>query len=442
MKTHFIDEFKKNNISLIITCDCGTNDFDEVAHAKSLNIDMIITDHHEAASARFPKDIIACINPKISGETYPEKNLSGSAVAFKLLSACASEIFPAKEIDIFLEKFLEIAAIGIMADCVKLRGENRILAKFGLAKLKNTSWSGLRKLLDRADIDSRNISAETIGFTIAPRINAASRIGDVYVASELFCGDERKHLDRIQHLEDLNFHRQKLTEDAVTEAKSQINKDANFQLFFREDWIPGVLGLLASRYVATLDQPVICATIREDGKLTASCRSSDGHSIIDALNANSDLFHKFGGHDGAAGFIADCERLDEIRERLNSFFAQGSKDKAPVLVEGFLNSEFLNIETVDFLKTLEPFGKGNDNPIFGIRNARVLDFILMGKNKNHGRIVLDFENEEFQLVAFFCNGLSTKLKIGEKYDFLFTMSSNFWQGQERMQLRFFDMRKM
>ncbi len=441
LKKSYIDEFATKNVGLIITCDCGTNDCDEIAHANSLGIDTIITDHHEADLARIAKQAVACINPKVLGETYPERELSGSAIAFKLISACATSLLPPEETKEFLTKFLEIAAIGIVADCVPLQGENRILAKFGLQNLAKTKWPGLKKMLQKADVDPRNITAETVGFAIGPRLNAASRIGDVYVASELFCGDERKHFDRIEHLEDLNFQRQKLTEDAVNQAASQVNKDASFQLFFHENWIPGVLGLLASRYVSTLDQPVICATIREDGLLTASCRSSEGHSMIDALNDNADLFHKFGGHDGAAGFITSCEKLEEIRKHLNSFFFKNSKEKQPLQLEGFLSADFLNIETVDFLKTLEPFGKGNENPTFGIRNAQVLDFILMGKNKNHGRIVLDFEGEEFQLVAFFCNGLSKQLKIGEKYDFLFTISANFWQGQERMQLRFVDMRK-
>jgi len=317
LKMSFIDEFKINNVGLIITCDCGTNNFAEITHAKNLGIDTIVTDHHESDLSRFPKDAIACINPKIAGETYPERELSGSAIAFKLISACASEVFPTAEVTVFLEKFLEIAAIGIVADCVDLLGENRTLAKFGLQNLTKTKWSGLKKLLDRADIDSRNISAETIGFTIGPRINAASRIGDVYVASELFCGDEARHFDRIEHLEELNSRRQKLTEDAVNKAKSQVREEAPAQFFYHKDWIPGVLGLLCSRYVSVFDKPVIAMTIREDGLLTASCRASEGYSIIEALNANADLFQQFGGHDGAAGFLAD---MISNRDSLRIFF--------------------------------------------------------------------------------------------------------------------------
>jgi single-stranded-DNA-specific exonuclease len=441
LKTHFIDEFQEENVGLIITCDCGTNDAEEVAYAKKLKIDTIITDHHESDLFRYPKDAIACLNPRIKGETYPEKQLSGSAVAFKLISACAVEVFPTKEVDIFLEKFLEMAAIGVIADCVDLLGENRILAKLGLSKIKGTDWSGLRKLLDRANIDLRNISAETIGFTIGPRINAASRIGDVYIASELFCGDEEKHFERLDYLEEFNLLRQKLTEEAVLKAKSQIREDASSQFFFNKDWIPGVLGLLCSRYVSVFDCPVFAATIREDGLLTASCRASAGFSIIEALNANAELFHKFGGHNGAAGFLADPKNLKEIEEKLNLFFAENNKKEIPVSVDAFLSSDLLKIETMDFLNNFAPFGKGNENPVFGIKNARVYDFQTMGKNKNHGRIFLDFEDEKIELIAFFCTDLLEKIEIGKKYDFLFTMATNFWRGEERIQFRFFDVRE-
>ncbi len=442
LKSHFIDDFKTKKVGLIITCDCGTNDFTEIAYAKELQIDTIVTDHHESDLSRFPKTAIACLNPKISGETYPEKQLSGSAVAFKLISACATETFPDEENrNLFLEKFLEMAAIGLVADCVDLLGENRVLAKLGLEKLKKTSWSGLEKLLNKAEVDFQNISAETIGFTIGPRINAASRIGDVYIASELFCGNESRHFERLEQLEKFNNLRQKLTEEAVLKAKSQVRETAPFQMFFNEDWLPGILGLLCSRYVPLYDSPVVAATIREDGLLTASCRAAKGFSMIKALQANAKLFHKFGGHDGAAGFLANPKDFEKIKEKLDLFFATNSRQENPVFVDAFLSSDLLNITTIDFLKNLEPFGKGNEIPIFGIKKARFDNFRMMGKNKNHGRISLNFEDEKIELIAFFCDDLLEKIKLGQKYDFLFTMNSNFWNGMEQVQFRFFDVRE-
>ncbi len=442
LKTYLIDELIDKNIGLIITCDCGINDQAEVAHAKNLGMDVIITDHHDPDLNRFPDEAIAILNPKQAHCEYLEKNLSGSAVAFKLMSALATKFLPEDEQADFIEKYLEICAIGLVGDCVPLQNENRILTKFGLQKLKNTSWTGLQKLLTNAQVETDSINEETVGFAIAPRLNASSRVGNVLTASELFLGDKNKHDQRINTLENWNQERRELTETSVKESHAKIEEDAFCQFLVSKNWRPGILGLLCSRWSEQLDVPVIACTIRDDGILAASCRAPKGFSIIDALRScPRELFENVGGHAGAAGFSAKEENAEQIKELLNKYFAQNIREPQKVPVEVFLSPEiFVNQaeDIVNFLKKMAPFGMGNDVPIWGMRGVKVLDFCEMGANKNHSRTTVEVGDEVFDFVNFFHGDYLDKISIGDEVDFAFTISENYFRGERRLQFRIVD----
>lgn len=440
LKRSHIDELAERKVKLIITCDCGVNDQEAVAYAQEKKIDVIITDHHEPDEKRFPIDAVAVLNPKIKGCKYPEKNLSGAGIALKLAMALGSKKFQGVELIDFLEKFFEICAIGLIADCVDLAGENRIIAKFGLEKMHKTSWDGLKKLLDHCNIDPRNIDEQTVGFTIAPRLNAASRIGDVLVATQLFLGEKDMHAGRITKLDELNELRRKMTQRAYRESISQVRAGAAMQFFFREDWNPGILGLLAGRCAEELDVPVVAASIRKDGLLTASCRAPLGYRMNEALSANEKLFEHFGGHNGAAGFQAKPEKRDQIHRMLEAHFAREEREKPAIPVEATIDCKLVTLELSEFLKFVSPFGNGNKEPIFELDQVEISDFQVMGKDRNHLRLWGMCEGKQMEFTAFFADNFLNKLRIGQKLDILFTLSENIWKDERRLQMRVVDIR--
>ena len=439
LKKHIIEDIASKDTKLIITCDCGINDREEVAYASGLGMDIVITDHHEQKPNHYPDKAIAVINPKQKSCAYPDKDLAGAGVAFKLISALAEASFDdVDSILAFLPKFLELAAIGSIADCVPLTGENRTIAKFGLEKLKTTQWKGLRLLLEESNGGLEHIDEQTIGFVVAPRINASSRIGDVYWAVQLFLGEEEKHGQRLQNMGKWNDERKELTHQSLQESMEQVRDGAPFQMFFHEKWEPGILGLVASRQSEDLQVPVAACTIREDGVLTASCRAPEGYDMIGGLVVCGDLFGQYGGHKGAAGFIANKEDKEKIHTALEKHFGKCKQIQKDTAVEAFIPSALIGEELTEFLHDLSPFGAGNREPIFGLRNVELLDVQTLGKEQNHLRLKVKEGKTELELMAFFSDGLLPLLKIGEKVDVLFTISENVWKGEKRVQLRMVD----
>ena len=441
LKEHLIEEIASKEVKLMITCDCGINEAKEVRYAQSLGMDVIVTDHHDPDPDRFPSEAVAVINPSLTHCPYPDENLSGSGIAFKLISALADRFFHTKQAKgNFLHIFLEINALGVIADCVPLQGENRILAKHGLNNIKTTRWEGLKKLLQFSEIDFNGINEETVGFHIAPRLNAASRIGNVMTAVQLFLGDKQKHQSLIRELEELNEYRRELTQQAMGECSSQVVEGRKFQFFAHTDWIPGVLGLVAGRYAEMLNVPVIAMRLNEDDTVSASCRAPEGYSIIEALRTCGHLLHRYGGHDGAAGFATKKEYLDEIKSILEQYFQVIQKPDLSTKIEAFLSPSVLDFGLVDFLKELSPFGVGNPLPTFGFQEVKILDVRQIGADKNHLRVVGAIERKEVDFIGFFLGDLFEKLHAGQILDILFTVGENHWKGERKLQLRIIDLR--
>ncbi len=442
IKPHHVDEIASQKVKLIITCDCGVNDLEALQYAFEKKIDVIITDHHTPDENIQKRPVIATINPLMKECSYPEKNLSGAGIAFKLISALAEKYFDNKaEKTNFLHKYIEIATIGIIADCVPLIGENRIITKLGLEQMKTTQWTGLRHFFISNEIDQQNIDEQTIGFAIAPRLNAASRIGDVTIATQLFLGDENQHPARLNQLEHWNKKRKHLTHISLQESHDQVRPKASVQIFVNENWHPGILGLIASKQSETLGVPVIAATLRADGLLAASCRAPEGSHMAQALQSCRQLFTHFGGHAGAAGFVAQPKHLEAIREALDTHFSQQSSIVPSHEVNAFVSSHILDFETIDFLKTIAPFGIGNLEPVFGLQGVTIQDYKIMGTHKNHIRLTLAGESENFQAIAFFAETWINRITSGQIVDILCTVSDSYWQGQRRREVRVVDIRE-
>ncbi len=443
LKNYHIDEIAEQNVRLIITCDCGINDHKEVEYAAKKGMDVIITDHHEPDPKRFPKKAVAILNPLRSKCAYPEKNLSGSGVALKLIQGVANSHFASEaQTNEFVDKYYEVCVIGLVADCVKLSGENRVLAKIGLEKLKNPQWEGLKELLVQSDIDLEGISEETIGFHIAPRLNASSRIGNVLMATQLFLGEEKGHFDRVQKLEKWNVYRQDLTEAAMAQAHPQINEGADFQYFTHPDWLPGILGLVAGRYCNQLGVPIIAGR-KQDGLIKASCRAPKGYSIIAALKSCEDCFLQYGGHDGAAGFSIKEEDLSRLIDQLNDYFRTTEAEvQNTTAVSAVIGDHLLTLDLAEFLKQMGPYGIGNPLPIFRLNDLTVIQHENIGKNKNHLRLTTQDKNGTIiEFMAFFLGELSSDLEAQEKIDALCTIGINYWRGEAQLQLRLEDIAK-
>lgn len=441
LQKKFMDNFAKKGVKLVITCDCATNDAVEISHGKSLGIDTIVTDHHKMDPARFPKDAVAVVNCQTS-ENITERSLSGSAVAFKFASALLSTFFEheQKKISEIIDPLFEIATIGIISDCVKLVGDNRIIAKYGLAKMPQTEWDGLQKLMEKLKIN--DVDEQTIGFSIAPHLNAASRLGDVMIAVQLFLGNPAKNGERVAYLTELNKERRVATTNLIDAAERQVKAGAACQFFFQENWPQGIMGLAASHFAEKLNVPIVVGTIRQiNGMLSTSCRAPEGYSIIDGLENSAKLLTSFGGHAGAAGFIAEKDDLEKIRENLNKYFAQQEIKQPVINVESFVSPEILNSDLTEFFKFLAPFGAGNPAKILGLEKVKITNIYLMGKDGNHAKFTGKIDNKEVQFVAFFAETFLKSIKISDELDILVSVSENKWKGKTSLQLKLVDARK-
>ncbi|HEY5713925.1 MAG TPA: single-stranded-DNA-specific exonuclease RecJ, partial [Candidatus Gracilibacteria bacterium] len=434
LKKEIIDEIVEKQVGLLITCDCGINDHEEVAYAVSKGLEVIVTDHHDPDPKRFPREALAVVNPLLDHCAYPDQNLSGAGIALKLVQALLD---PCE-----LEPYLEMAAMGIIADCVPLRGESRIIAKLGLEALKDTGWEGLRSFFIEQEIDPDAINEETVAFHLAPRINAASRLGDVMMATQLFLGEPSKIDARWGYLHNLNEKRKVLTDQTLQEALEQVDETAACQIVFAPHWRQGILGLVASRISEKYTQPVLAVRQVDEYLVSGSCRAPEGFSMIEALRANEDLLLQYGGHAGAAGFTCKLSNLRTLEQRLKDYFAAQNIEKAALSLAALVNIEVLNMELVDFLNRLAPFGMGHQKPILGIEGLQILSVQPMGQSGDHFRLTGSKDDQVVELVGFFKGDWITQITPGEIHDVAFTVGDNYFQGERKIQLKLEDIRVM
>ncbi len=313
MKSYFFDELATKQVKLVISVDCGTRDIEVIQAAKKLGIDVIVTDHH-AIPEFIPEEAIAIISPKLPGTPYPFTGLSGSGVAFKLLSAVASRIYPKREeYEEILTSFIDFAALGTVADMMPLVGENRTIVKLGLAQLANSRSPGLRELIAGKSL----LSADIIGFHIGPRINAAGRMESADTALRaLICGDEQVAA-LLAEIEVLNGLRKGSTEKFMEEALEVVDPREPVIFFVSDSIDHGVIGLVAGRLAERFSKPaIVCA--HDADKVFGSARSPASYDITAALTRVSEYFIAFGGHAQAAGFTLKPENFEAFRAALGT----------------------------------------------------------------------------------------------------------------------------
>lgn len=447
MNIEAIEKIKKKNVSLIITVDCGITNITEVEKAKSLGIDVIITDHHHVPDV-VPK-AYSIINPHARDSKYPFKELAGVGVAFKVAQAVYKKLIPEKYEQ--TKWMLDLVAIGTIADCVPLIGENRLFAKYGLIVLSKTRRAGLKELFNvgRMIVDEKNIpDTKKVSFYIAPRINAAGRIKHANLAFDLI---KEKNVAKAREfaleIEAHNTERQKITEKVVEEVRilaQNMYKEKKFIFAAGEHFPMGVLGLAAGKIVQEFSRPA--AIFQKKGGISVgSFRSIPKLNIIEIIQKCGDLLEKFGGHAQAAGASVKNENLEKFYEKMDSLIGKeldGFEIVEEILVDSELGAEDLDFKLLDDLEKLRPFGEGNREPVFLIKNLIVREKKIVGNGNKHVKLFLSREGvpKIFEAISF--NGYEKHLNVSEKdkVDILCNVQKDEWNGKSKIQLTLVDLK--
>lgn len=444
-----VDFFAQENTKIIITLDCGMMNHDEVRSANEQGIDVIIVDHHHVPEVL--PEAFAIINPKLKNETYPFRELCGAGTTFKVAQALVTRLQPEKLEQ--LKWFLDIVAIGTVADVMPLIGENRVLVKYGLLVLSKTRNLGLQALLRiaRANFTEKSLpDAEFIAFQIAPRINAASRMAHAKIAHDLLVAKTPEEaLVLAQELQKLNTERQKQSSALTQEVSDYFQnhkKEAKFWLAAAPHYAYGIVGLVAGRIAHAHQKPTAILTQGEQTS-RGSFRSVPGFSVIEALEQCSHLLHKYGGHEQAAGMHIANENLALFEEQFSLLVEQWHQKKPVYSSEKslFVDAEVLpahiNISLVHELKKLAPFGEGNREPVFALRGVTVKNFRTIGKNNEHLKLTLLIGEKEIDAIGFQLAQSASDVLDQSVIDIAFTLEENFWNNRSRLQLKLLDIQK-
>ena len=440
-----VKEAIKINARLVLTVDCGISSNEEVKVLNAHNIDVIITDHHEVPKALPPAYSI--INPLQEACAYPDKNLSGVSIAFKLCEALCS-VFNCKDI----WKHLDLVSLGTISDVAPLIGENRILVKEGLKLLNNgASNKGIKALIEASGLKKRReFGSFELGFILGPRINAIGRLGSANTAVELLLTDDASKAEVLaKRLNEANRERQRIESLTLKEAISKVERDINFKehkviVLNQEDWHLGVMGIVASRISDKFYRPTILISTK-DGIGRGSGRSIENFHLFEALMGCANVLKEFGGHKYACGLTILEKNLAQFKKTINEIAncVLTPEDLSPFIdIDAEIDLDSLDHGAVGDLARLEPFGERNPEPVFCSRNltlaqpARILKgehikFQVRGGNKN-------FEAIGFRLVKN--SDAEVILRKYSKFDLVYTVSFNSWQGVDRIQLKIKDIK--
>ena len=428
----------ENGIKLIITVDTGVAAVHEAAIAQELGLDLIITDHHEPGPVL--PEALAIIHPKLPDSIYPFRELAGVGVAFKLAHALYGEV---------PEHLFEIAVIGTIADLVSLKGENRLIAKKGLEKLKVTQNIGLKAILKVAGVDLMTINEETIGFTLAPRINAVGRLEDADLAVQLLLTDDPHEAESLaEEMDALNKTRQEIVNAITVEAIEEVEKNYPIEtnkvlVIGKEGWNPGVIGIVASRLVEKFYRPTIVLNFDPDkGVAKGSARSIIGYDLFKNLSTCRELLPHFGGHPMAAGMTLKLEDVAELRERLNRIADEQLTDTDLIPVTQ-LDEEIrlgdISLSSLDELSLLAPFGMDNPKPKVLIDNVAITSMRKIGSEQNHLKVLVNEEGSTLDGVGFGLGTLVDHISPASKISLIGELSINEWNNIRKPQIFIHDM---
>jgi single-stranded-DNA-specific exonuclease len=433
MRPEVVETAAAEGVKLIVSVDTGIRAAEVVRRANELAVDVIVTDHHLPETELPPA--LAVLNPNRPDCPYPEKNLCGAGVAFKLAQALLATLpWPPEKARRVCESFLKLVAIATVADVVPLTGENRIMVKFGLDGLRAVRNAGLRALLDVAGFTGNTVpTARQVAFQIAPRLNAAGRMDTAKAVIELFLtGDPERARELAQQLHAQNAERRQV-EDEIRDACERLAVDDSSAalVYYGEDWHRGVLGIVASRLVERFHRPVfVLGRNPEDGLAQGSGRSILAFHLLEALEAMPDLFVRFGGHQHAAGVTLEAARVEEFRERFNAYAAARlcPEDFLPRMnVDAVIGFGDITDQSVQEVLALAPFGHGNPTPVLAALDVEVAGQPVALKEK-HLRVLVRQNGRALELKAWNFAERAGEMPPGARVDITFTLEEDAYSA--------------
>lgn len=436
-----LDKIKESGSSLIITVDTGITAVEECEYASSIGLDVIVTDHHECKE-KIPQ-VYAAIDPKRKDCGYPFKSLAGVGVVFKLISALEGG---ASNADL-IEKYADLMCLGTVADISPLVDENRVIVTEGLKRFKHTKNVGLKALID-VSVGDKTITTSTIGYIIAPRINASGRLGCASRSVELFLtDDEDKARSLAKSLCDENSLRQQTEQKMFREALEYLEehpevKNDKIIVIAHENWHHGIVGIVSSKITEKFYKPSILFAVDGD-EAKGSGRSVSGFNLFGALENCSDMLEKFGGHELAAGLTIKADNIEDFRHRINDY----SKDKISdtmiptIMLDAAIKVPYINMDTVHDINRLQPFGVDNPTPAFAVRNIKIHKISVMSEGK-HLRMTLLKEGKYLDAVGFGMGEYYHYLEEGDYVDVAFALDINDYKGFQNVQLILKDIKKV
>ena len=431
-----IHQLSSEGVRLIITVDCGITAVEEAKLCKELGVDLIITDHHECKEVL--PDAIAVVDPHRPDCGYPHNTLAGVGVAFKLASAlCGSQ----QEV---LDQYADMVCLGTVADVMLLAGENRTFVAKGLESLRHTRRPGIAALMKQCGCTPETISSSAIGFMLAPRINAAGRMGQIDLAVELFLTDDPVRAEALaEQLCELNRRRQAVESEIYQQAVSMLPMEQTPEaiVLADESWHQGVVGIVASRIAEEYACPAFLICLDgEHGK--ASSRSHGGFNLFASLTALAPLLESYGGHELAAGFTISRSNIPQFRKEICALAAEYYSDDSPrteLDVDCAIPPELMTIPNVESLETLEPCGNGCPKPVLMMKNLTIERLHLVG-NGRHMRLRLRSGHYTLGAIYFSVNTESTCIQTGDVVDVAFTPQINEYRGERSVQMNVQDIR--
>jgi len=434
---------------LVVSVDCGIRAHEPLYWARDHGLDVIITDHHLPDENEGVPPAYAVLNPNQRGCTYPDKNLAGVGVAFKLVHA----LFRERGRESQVAAFLKVVAIGTVADVAKLVGENRTIVTLGLKDLANARNPGLRALMEVSGCgDGSGMKAYDLGFRVGPRINAAGRMDAARAVVELFETKDREEAQRLaEHLDRRNQERKQVQAEIIARAIAEletfnsVGEHSHVAVIAGQGWHRGVIGIAASKIAEKINRP--CVVISIEGEIGhGSARSIEAYHLLNGLTDCSDLFEKFGGHSHAAGITIKADRIEEFRRRLNAHAAARLTDEdlqPRIFIDAELPAESITFEFANQLRALEPFGAGNPRPVFLTRNLRVMSEPLVMKEQ-HLKLRLAGSGGR-PLETVWWHGVESMERtpgMDTGIEMAFTIETNSWNNEVRLQLCVEDLRQV
>ena len=431
-----IHQLHREGVSLIITVDCGITAVEEAKLCRELGIDLIITDHHECKEIL--PDALAVVDPHRPDCGYPHNTLAGVGVAFKLAAALSGDQ------QAVLQEYADMVCLGTVADVMLLAGENRTFVSVGLESLRHTRRPGIASLMKQCNCQPETLTSSSIGFMLAPRINAAGRMGQIDLATELFLTEDPVRADVLaEQLCDLNRHRQAVESEIYQQAISMLPMEETPEaiVLADESWHQGVVGIVASRIAEEYACPAFLICLDgEHGK--ASSRSHGGFNLFSSLAALSPLLESYGGHELAAGFTISRSNIPEFRKQICAMAGEYYSDDSPrtvLAVDCAIPPELMTLSNVESLSILEPCGNGCPKPVLMMKNLTIDRLSMVGGGR-HMRLRLRSGHYVLGAIYFSVNAESSCVQLGDVVDIAFTPQINEFRGERTVQMNVLDIR--